>query len=67
MKKIYLVALLGVAGAFTACEDKLDIEQKGTMTTETFYKTDADCQKAFKMLKLKMRIKNKANFKNLKN
>ena len=46
MKKIYLVALLGVAGAFTACEDKLDIEQKGTMTTETFYKTDADCQKA---------------------
>jgi hypothetical protein len=32
--------------AFTACEDQLDIAQKGTMTTESFYKTDADAEKA---------------------
>ena len=32
--------------AFTACEDQLDIAQKGTMTTDSFYKTDADAEKA---------------------
>lgn len=46
MKKIYLVALLGAACGFSACEDQLDIEQKGSMTTENFYKNDADCLKA---------------------
>jgi len=46
MKKIYLVALLGAACGFTACEDKLDIEQKGVVSTADFYKNDADCEKA---------------------
>ena len=36
-----------VAGvSFTACEDQLDIEQKGVVAVENFYKTDADCEKA---------------------
>ena len=46
MKKLYIIALLGVAFGFTACEDKLDIPQKATLTTETFYQTDKDCQQA---------------------
>jgi tetratricopeptide (TPR) repeat protein len=46
MKKIYLLAMLGVAFGFTACDDKLDIEQKASLTTETFYKSDEDAEKA---------------------
>ena len=46
MKKIYLVAMLGVAFGFTACEDKLDIAQKASLTTETFYQTDDDAMQA---------------------
>ena len=38
--------MLGVAFGFTACEDKLDIEQKAALTTETFYKNDEDAEKA---------------------
>ena len=32
--------------SFTACEDQLDIEQKGVQAVENFYKNDADCEKA---------------------
>ena len=32
--------------SFTACEDQLDIEQKGVVAVENFYKNDADCEKA---------------------
>lgn len=40
-----MIALLaGVT--LTSCEDKLDIEQKGSITTDNFYKNDADCEKA---------------------
>lgn len=46
MKKIYLIALLGAACGLTSCEDKLDIAQKGVVSTGDFYKTDADCEKA---------------------
>ena len=47
MKKIILPMLALFAGVtFTACEDQLDIEQKGVSTTESFYKTDADAEKA---------------------
>ena len=47
MKKILFPMIALLAGVtLTSCEDKLDIEQKGSMTTENFYKTDADCQKA---------------------
>lgn len=46
MKKIYLLAMLGVAFGFTACNDKLDIAQKASLTTETFYQTDDDAAKA---------------------
>lgn len=30
----------------TSCEDMLEIEQKGTSSTDTFYKTDADAESA---------------------
>jgi tetratricopeptide (TPR) repeat protein len=46
MKKIYLIAMLGVAFGFTACQDKLDIPQKAVLTTETFYQTDDDAEQA---------------------
>ena len=47
MKKIIIPMLALVAGvSFTACEDQLDIEQKGVVAVENFYKTDADCEKA---------------------
>ena len=42
MKKIYLFAMLGVALGFSACDDKLDIPQKASLTTGTFYQTDDD-------------------------
>ena len=41
-----MLALAACGVTFTACEDQLDIPQKGVITTETFYKTDADCEKA---------------------
>lgn len=37
---------LAAGVAFTSCEDKLDIEQKGVVNIDNFYKTDADCEKA---------------------
>ena len=42
MKKIYLFAVLGVALGFSACNDKLDIAQKASLTTGTFYQSDDD-------------------------
>ena len=42
MKKIYLLAVFGVALGFSACNDKLDIAQKASLTTATFYQTDDD-------------------------
>ena len=47
MKKIFLsVALLSGMMLASSCEDMLDIPQKGTTSTDTFYKTDADAQSA---------------------
>ena len=47
MKKIILPMLAIFAGlSFTGCNDKLDIEQKGVTSTDAFYKTDADAEKA---------------------
>ena len=34
--------MLGVALGFSACDDKLDIAQKASLTTGTFYQTDDD-------------------------
>ncbi len=45
MKKI-LYSLLGVALLCGACEDRLDIEQKGVISADSFYKTDDDAQNA---------------------
>lgn len=43
---IPMLALLAGVTAFSSCADQLDIEQKGTKTTDSFYKNDADCEKA---------------------
>ncbi|MCH5302962.1 MAG: RagB/SusD family nutrient uptake outer membrane protein, partial [Prevotella sp.] len=45
-KNIIPMLALFAGVALTACEDQLDIEQKGVSTTENFYQTDADCEKA---------------------
>lgn len=51
MKKILLSTILALAATgtmtlTTSCEDQLDIEQKGVIPTENFYKTDADAEAA---------------------
>ena len=48
MKKIiFSVALLSAGMALTSCsEDLLEIEQKATNSTDSFYKTDADAKSA---------------------
>lgn len=48
MKKIIFSMLALVAGgvALTSCEDKLDIAQKASLTTATFYQSDDDAAKA---------------------
>lgn len=49
MKKI-LYLLLSVAFLFSACEDRLNIEQKGVISVDRFYKTDDDAQNALNNL-----------------
>lgn len=49
MRKI-IYSLLGVAFLFSACEDRLDIEQKGVISFDSFYKTDDDAQNALNNL-----------------
>jgi len=46
MKKIFLSIALLSSMMFTACEDMLDVEQKATSNTSSFYKTDADAKSA---------------------
>ena len=51
MKKILFSTILTLAAAgtmtlTTSCEDQLDIEQKGVISSENFYKTDADAEAA---------------------
>ena len=41
-----MLALVAGGVALTSCEDKLDIPQKASLTTGTFYQTDADAVKA---------------------
>ena len=51
MKKILFSTILALAATgtmtlTTSCEDQLDIEQKGVVPMEKFYKTDADAEAA---------------------
>lgn len=48
MKKYIIpVALLTAVSTFSSCDqDRLDIEQKGVVTTETFYQTEEDAEAA---------------------
>ena len=43
---ILALAATGTMTLTTSCEDQLDIEQKGVIPTENFYKTDADAEAA---------------------
>lgn len=49
MKKV-IYSLLGAALLFSACEDRLNIEQKGVISFDSFYKTDDDAQNALNNL-----------------
>lgn len=42
--KMFLAA--GILVGAAACDDKLDIPQKGVTSVDDFYKTDADCEEA---------------------
>ena len=44
MKKILLPILLGFALVAVSCESRLDIPQKGTVSTLEFYASDDDAQ-----------------------
>ncbi|MEE1383708.1 MAG: RagB/SusD family nutrient uptake outer membrane protein [Segatella copri] len=51
MKKILFSTILTLAAAgtmtlTTSCEDQLDIEQKGVISSDNFYQTDADAEAA---------------------
>ena len=46
MKKIFFSVALLSGMMFASCEDMLDIPQKATSSTDTFYKTDEDAQSA---------------------
>ena len=47
MKKIlFFAAVLSAGITFTSCEDRLDVEQKATSSTASFYQTDADALSA---------------------
>lgn len=47
MKKIlFSVALLSAGMVLTSCEDRLDVQQKATSSTASFYQTDADAESA---------------------
>lgn len=44
MKKIILPIALGLALLATSCQNKLEIPQKGVVSADDFYKTEADAQ-----------------------
>lgn len=46
MKKILFSLALGTTALVSCNQDLLDIEQKGVITTESFYKTDEDAESA---------------------
>ena len=47
MKKIFIaLTVAAVSLMFVGCDKKLDIAQKGVISTEDFYKTDADAESA---------------------
>ncbi len=45
-KKIFPMLALFAGVAFVSCQDQLDIEKKGSISIESFYSTDEDCEKA---------------------
>ena len=46
MKKIFILILSGLAFMAVSCQDKLEIEQKGVVTYDKFYASDADADAA---------------------
>ncbi len=45
-KMIYIFTLLLSIGFFSACEDRLFVEQQGATSVESYYKTDSDAEEA---------------------
>ena len=46
MKKIFILILSGLAFMAVSCQDKLEIEQKGVVSYDNFYASDADADAA---------------------
>ncbi len=46
MKKIFIILIAAFSLALTACDDKLDIDQKGVISVDDFYQTDEDAESA---------------------
>jgi len=46
MKKIFIVLLAAASVAFVGCQKRLDIPQKGVISMDSFYQTDADAESA---------------------
>ena len=46
MKKIIIPAVLAFAFGIVSCESNLDIDQKGVVSTDNYYATDADAESA---------------------
>ena len=46
MKKFFIPILLGLSLVAVSCESLLDIPQKGVVSTDTFYASDADAEAA---------------------
>ncbi len=45
MKKIKYIILLAVFfGTLTSCDDFIDVDSKGTLTTDSYFKTESDCE-----------------------
>ena len=49
MKK-NIISIIGLSMLFSACIDRLDIEQKGVIPFEDFYQTDSDAENALNNL-----------------
>jgi len=46
MKNIYLIIISCYLLFFTACEDQLNVQQQGVVSTQNFYETDDDAEEA---------------------
>lgn len=55
MNNKYIAILIVLCAMIASCENKLEIPQKGVLPTESFYKTDEDCNEALTALYAQMK------------